>query len=229
MDYIVIPNTIRDITYKYNNVIVMDFIDGVKLEFVPNEDKVIYAEQIMKFGLVTLMMHGVTHGDLHTGNVLFIKDGALKKLGILDFGIVSEINTEFKETLLGIILDFFDSTLTELSRRVLFSGIFGSKNQMNQLSEEDVNILIETTSNSMQDILESPDQSHVYKCINKFIELSKTKRFRDLNLRPCDDFIKLQMVIGMTHGVTIDLCQDNIIFLFDKVMNDLFQTELFFK
>ena len=47
------------------------------------------------------MVHGFAHGDLHPGNILFIKDYNLHekcryKLGILDFGIMYQINDYYK-------------------------------------------------------------------------------------------------------------------------------------
>ena len=82
----------------------MEYINGMPINQILEEDYEAFAKQVLKFGLVTTLIHGVSHGDLHSGNVLFIKDENDKKykykVGVLDFGIIYEADPEFKQSLL---------------------------------------------------------------------------------------------------------------------------------
>ena len=55
-----------------------------------------------------------------------------------------------------------------------------------------------------------------------------TNDFKHLQLKPSNDFVKLQLVIAMSHGITKKLCGDNCIPLVDKVLRDLFRVDLIF-
>jgi hypothetical protein len=48
----------------------------------------------------------------------------------------------------------------------------------------------------------------------------------NLGIRPSDDFVKSQLVLAMSHGVTLTLCKDDFITLMDKVINELFHTKM---
>ena len=47
-----------------------------------------------------------------------------------------------------------------------------------------------------------------------------------LGLRPSANFIKTQMCVTMSHGITLTLCKDDYIFIADKVLNELFHMNL---
>ena len=105
LKYVKIPSANRAVTEEYPNCILMDYIEGIKITQIQKEDYDGFAKQVMKFGFVTSIVHGVTHGDLHGGNILFIKDNNDErypyKIGVIDFGIVYDLDSKFK----GIIFD----------------------------------------------------------------------------------------------------------------------------
>ena len=78
----------------------MEEIKGVPINKIKEEDYEGFAKQVIKFGFVTTLVHGVTHGDLHSGNILFIKDENetkyKHKIGVLDFGIIYEVELQHK-------------------------------------------------------------------------------------------------------------------------------------
>lgn len=91
---IIIPNAYEQFTYYDNNMIVMDYIDGKKINELHDDDKDEYCLQLAKFGAKCILYDGIYHGDMHPGNILFLQDNHEKKLGILDFGIVGKITRE---------------------------------------------------------------------------------------------------------------------------------------
>ena len=42
-----------------------------------------------------------------------------------------------------------------------------------------------------------------------------------------DNFIKTQLVLAMSHGITLTLCKDDFMILADKVINELFHIKTF--
>jgi len=91
---IVIPNVYKEFTYYDNNMIVMDYIEGKKINQVYDDEKDDYCLQLAKFGVKCILYDGIYHGDMHPGNILFLSDSEEKKLGIIDFGIIGRINRE---------------------------------------------------------------------------------------------------------------------------------------
>ena len=74
IDNIIIPNVYEEYTKKNENIIVMDFIEGMKLSEIKSEDKIHYCKEVAKFGLKCMFFDSVYHGDMHQGNIFFIFD-----------------------------------------------------------------------------------------------------------------------------------------------------------
>ncbi len=97
----VFPKVYRKITEKYNKLLVMENIRGLKFKSIENMSHTIkeeFAYILNKFGILGILYHSVIHCDLHSGNVFFYinnenetsstNNEAIKyKLGIIDFGI----------------------------------------------------------------------------------------------------------------------------------------------
>lgn len=230
LDYVVVPSVIESITYKNCNVIVMDYIESVKLHELTSDEKLLYAEKVIKLGLVTLFIHGFIHGDLHSGNILFVKNESELKIGILDFGIVSQLNPEFKEIMYNLVvgLDISNASFDKISENCLLSGIIEPIDIIRNMPLKQFTILKKNLSETLSVIANDTNQIHVYKFIDQLNKLMHTDDFRHLLIKPSGDFVKLQMVIAMSHGITISLCGDKCIPLIDKVLRDLFCVDLIF-
>jgi ubiquinone biosynthesis protein len=113
LKYVKIPTVYKDVTEKYPNIILMEYINGIKLNEIKEEDYEDFAKQIMKFGLVTTIVHGLTHGDLHSGNILFIKDDNDNKykykIGVIDFGIIYEVDNTYRGLLFEILSQMLET------------------------------------------------------------------------------------------------------------------------
>ena len=93
--YIEVPYVYPEFTCANNSLIVMKYIEGRKMDEVPNEEKDAYSLLVAKFGMKCLLYNRFFHADLHPGNILFIKDAdGQHKIGILDYGVMGEITRE---------------------------------------------------------------------------------------------------------------------------------------
>jgi predicted unusual protein kinase regulating ubiquinone biosynthesis (AarF/ABC1/UbiB family) len=234
LKYIKIPTPNKEVTEKYSNIILMDYIDGFKINEIIEEDYLIFAKQVIKFGFVTSLIHGFSHGDLHAGNILFIKDKKDEKypykIGIIDFGIVYNINTEFKNTIFELITEIFTKSPLVTAERLLNSGIIEPKYLKVYLPREYYNNILNYTSELIDETMTNSklvNQIQIYKFLYNFKECIINKpEIANLGLKLSDNFVKTQLVLTMTHGVTLSLCKDDFISIADNVLNELFHTNM---
>ena len=95
IDQIVIPE-VYDIFNEVNeNIIVMEYLDGKTIFEIDDKDKDDYVTIIFEMITKSIFYDGVFHGDLHPGNIIFLKqDNGDKKIGLIDFGIVETLTRE---------------------------------------------------------------------------------------------------------------------------------------
>lgn len=100
----IIPYVYEEITNDYNNIIVMENIEGLKIDEIKKMDPQIkneFGKLFVKFGIVSILYNSAIHNDLHAGNVFFYindtNNNNLKpkyQLGLIDFGICVFPNRE---------------------------------------------------------------------------------------------------------------------------------------
>jgi predicted unusual protein kinase regulating ubiquinone biosynthesis (AarF/ABC1/UbiB family) len=256
LKYVKIPEVYPEFTREDPNLIVMEFIEGMKIKDVLEEDREIFAKQLLKFGFVTTLMHGFTHGDLHAGNILFIKDSSndsikeshsfikdssndsIKeshtkdsyKVGILDFGIMYPINDHFKNTLFEVTTDLFSEPPEVIAKKMLHSGIIIQPLEVIEaLKKDHYQSILDIMTFAFNETLhrnKDGNQIRLYEFIHHLHSYLKTNSLQSLGLYLSDDFVKIQLVLAMAHGVTMKLCKEKYIELADRVINELFHTDL---
>jgi predicted unusual protein kinase regulating ubiquinone biosynthesis (AarF/ABC1/UbiB family) len=230
LKYIQIPHVYQDVTNDYPNAIMMDYLPGNTIYNVDEADYEEFAKLFYKFTLITVFVHGFAHGDLHCGNVLFIKDTTTNeyKLGILDFGIVYKIDPKFKERLFDIAIEMFKLPPVELAEKALLSGIFEPVEVLKNLTQEEYDKMIRFGAEIIQDVLhdkEKTKQVQFYLIIQKLYSYMSQNNMLKLGIRPGDEFIKVEMLLGMAHGVTMTLC-DNHLAMTNQIINELFNMDI---
>ena len=235
LKYVIIPNVFKEITDKYKDVILMEEIIGVPIHNLKEEDYEGFAMPVIKFGFVTILVHGVTHGDLHGGNLLFIKDENdpkyKYKIGVLDFGIIYEIDTKHKGFLFDLISEMFNDTPEVSAEKFFYSGMFEPVEVLRALPKEHCQNILKIIADIIRDAMNSSknmNQIQVYKFLSNFKKYTNDPELSKLGIRPSDNFVKTQMVLGMAHGVTLTLCKDDYVSFADKALNELFHTNLIF-
>jgi predicted unusual protein kinase regulating ubiquinone biosynthesis (AarF/ABC1/UbiB family) len=233
LKYVKIPEVFKEVTDKYPNVILMEQIDGVPIHKVKEEDYEEFAKSVLKFGFVTTLLHGVTHGDLHSGNILFIKDENDKKykhkIGVLDFGIIYEIESSFKGILFDIFIDLFNNTAQVTVEKLLYSGLIEPLELVKTLPEVHRNHIIKVSSEMLNESINNShcaNQLQLYKFLSEFKKYISNPEISNLGLRPSDNFMKTQLVLAMAHGITLTLCKDDYMTFANKVINELFHTDI---
>jgi predicted unusual protein kinase regulating ubiquinone biosynthesis (AarF/ABC1/UbiB family) len=234
LDYIKIPIAYDNINNDYPNVIAMEHIVGKKFNEVDKEDYFGFAKQVIKFGIVTSLIHGFSHGDFHVGNILFIKDynendkSFIYKLGIIDYGIMTEIREPFKSNMLNCLTSVFQDTSIVFLDKFINSGIFEPRIIKNIMPEKIYNNLIELNLHFVDKLVHSKNLNQLFfheiiKIVLGFLNSNLTKYGITLS----DNFINLQLSLAMANGVTFALCQDKTMQITNDVVNELFHIDLF--
>jgi len=232
LKYVKIPSANAEVTQKYPNVIFMEYINGMAINKVLESDYESFAKQVLKFGLVTTLIHGVSHGDLHSGNVLFIKDEDDEKykykVGVLDFGIIYEADPEFKQSLLEFAAEMMTSPTEDLAKKVLNTGLIEPLEVIQNLPKVHYDNIVKIVGDILYETIHKSKQANqlkIYHFLTTFHSYMSKNELLELGLKPSDHFVKTQLALAMSHGVTLTLCKDDYINLTDQVLNEIFHTK----
>lgn len=233
LKYVKIPSVNKDVTIEYPNIILMEYIVGIKLNEIKEEDYESFAKIVMKFGFVTTIVHGVAHGDLHGGNILFIKNEKEEKykykIGVIDFGIIYELESGYKGLLFEIFTQMFNTSPRDSAIKILKSGIIDPPGILEQIPKHHYENIVQFTSEIIGETVNSykkANQVQIYKFLYKFKQYLTKTEISNMGIRPSDNLVKTQLVLAMSHGVTLTLCKDDFMTLADKVINELFHTNM---
>lgn len=230
LKYVKIPNVFADVTDKYPNVILMEKINGIPINKIQEEDYEEFAKPVLKFGFVTTLLHGATHGDLHGGNILFIKDENDKKhkykIGVIDFGIIYEIDSQCKGALFDVLTEMFNISPDLTAKKILYSGLIEPLDLIIKMPIEHQNNIINIISEALDNNSKHANQVNIYKFLSDFKTYISNPEISNLGIRPSDNLIKTQLVLAMAHGVTLTLCKDDYMTFANKVINELFHTDI---
>jgi len=240
LNYIKIPTVYPECTSQLPNVILMEYVEGKTIQHIEKADREIYAKHLMKFVYLTTFLYGSYHGDLHLGNILFLKDDTDNgyKLCILDFGIVYELE-HTKDAAFDIVSSVINTPPEEIAEKILHSGLIEPVEVIRSMKSIHYASLIRVLSEFINQSV------HIEKKLNHhqlFIFLSELNVFinsiessgansiskKGSRLRISDDLMKIQVFFAMNHGVMLTLCEGiNYIALSDRVMQETFHLDLF--
>jgi predicted unusual protein kinase regulating ubiquinone biosynthesis (AarF/ABC1/UbiB family) len=232
LKYVKIPEVYKEVTDEYSDFIMMEYIEGKKINEIDVNDYDEYAKQILKFGFVTTLLHGFTHGDLHSGNILFIKDDNEPKyklkIGIIDFGIMFDIERQYKEDIFDIVTTLFEIPAKESGIKILNSSIMYPPNIIKELPKEQYEGIVDSISEVIEKAITSKNanQFDIYRLLSVINDYFKNSKLISLGIRPSDSTVKTQLVLAMAQGVTLALCKGDYMIFANQVINELFHTEL---
>ncbi len=234
LHYVKIPEVYENVTVCYSDIICMEYIEGLNIKNVDRNDLNEYAKLVIKFGFTSVFNFGVAHGDLHSGNILFIKNDGVSttnpkyQLGIIDLGIVLRLNQDTKNA----FIDIFSGINVEQPRRTsikIINNLLQPKNVLRKVNKEQKETIIEIISSALEKIIKTgnAEQSLIYKNIQLLNNyMNENPKIKMLGIRPNDEFVKLQLALAMSHGVTLELCKEKYVELTNEVLDSLFHRNL---
>jgi predicted unusual protein kinase regulating ubiquinone biosynthesis (AarF/ABC1/UbiB family) len=234
LKYVKIPEVYPEATKQYPDFIMMEYIDGKKISEILEEDYYDFSKQVLKFGIVTTIVHGLAHGDLHSGNILFIKDEADEKykykVGVIDFGILYEIDDKFKEELFDFLTQIFERETKDSVIFLLNSGFIEPRNIIQQIPKKYYDSIIEYGVEILDDTIKNSNtnQLQLYKFLSVLNTYFTTPELSNFGIRPSDNLVKMQLVLAMAHGITLTLGKGRLVDITDEVLNELFHKNVLF-
>jgi hypothetical protein len=104
-----------------------------------------------------------------------------------------------------------------------------SRNNASNTTQEHYENIIKFASEIIEETAESSknaNQLQIYQFLSMLKEYLSRVELSNLGIRLSDDFVKSQLMIAMSHGVTLNLCRHDFITSLDKVINELFHTDI---
>ena len=128
-----------------------------------------------------------------------------------------------------IITQIFDTSPRETAIKILNSGIIEPPDILQKIPKEDYENIINFSTEIIDEtvnISKKANQVQIYKFLAKLKDYLSNSKLVEIGIRPSDNFIKIQLVLAMSHGVTLTLCDNEFMDLADKVINELFHTNM---
>ena len=143
-EYVKIPKPYDDYTEKINpDVVVMEYIDGMKITEIAPEDNDEFGKVLAAFNAKAAFCTSFYHGDLHPGNILFIKTPAassspspskpIYKIGILDFGIIGHLSRDDQELLFKAMKFMYQRKYNKIIDIIMSCELSESANPENEI------------------------------------------------------------------------------------------------
>jgi predicted unusual protein kinase regulating ubiquinone biosynthesis (AarF/ABC1/UbiB family) len=231
MSYVVVPDVYEEITRKYNDVILMEYLSGKSIENIEPDDYNHYSKLVTKFGFATMLIHGFTHADLHPGNILFIKEGDVDyKLGILDFGIMINIENSFKNACANLLVNIIETPARDSATK-LFLLLIEPKEMIAYLTSDEYERIISIFEKFIDEFIlkdKNLNQAKFYdvmRNVNSYLKKNNIVKKYGLYLN--ENAVKLQVAMAMCHGVALHLSKDKYIDIANEALNEMFHMDIF--
>ena len=227
--YIKIPEVY---TQQYPDMILMEYIEGTSVSNIDSLDYEIYAKQLFTFIFSSLLIKGTIHGDLHCGNILFIKEDnreneeTIYKLGIIDFGLVYKLDEQFKNKFTELFIDIYIKPVIEVAPEILICGCLEPIETINALPEKHKQHLISILTEIIEDVFhknKKGDQVKIFEFMNK---LNNYFNKTEYNIKISKNFLKVQLIMAMGQGIGLLLCKERNIEMINTVIKELFHLDL---
>lgn len=218
MDYIKIPMVSN---ISSDNVIVMEYLKGKSITKVDKSLYETYGKMIIKYAFCAFF-NGIMHGDLHSGNILFLEEGGYK-IGIIDFGLMVRLDSNIIKNISNIFPDFFTKPGSYLAKKI-FVNLVEHDEQFHSVSEEEIDQMCELGGTLIDDF--KARKKSFYESVSEII-LYLNRCIEKKNGKINDEYARLQVAFAMTHGLSLELFSENYIACMDEVMNELFHYNIF--
>lgn len=126
-DDIVLPEACNALTRR--RVLVMSWVEGSKGPW-PGQAGIDMVSIGLRCSVDQLMNTGLFHADPHRGNLLMTPEG---KLALIDFGMVAEIDEDFRYSLFGLVIGLQNKDLPLVTENLLKLGFLKDTTQLNVL------------------------------------------------------------------------------------------------
>ena len=214
---ICIPNVYSYFTEENPCAIIMDKFEGSRIENILHEDKHEYSKILSRFNLKCVFYDAIYHADLHSGNVIFMKENITRKdkndneilqtvlkIGIIDFGIIGTMTREEQDVFFTFFKILVSKNHIELSKFITESLSEKIDNSKPTISEGHKNILINQISTICNDVLSNDTKFFGGEEIYEINKILKTQ-----NLQFSKFFCRVELAIAISENVCNSLATNS--------------------
>ena len=214
---ICVPEVYSYFTDENPCAIIMEKIEGNRIENILNEDKHEYSKILSRFNLKCVFYDAIYHADLHSGNVIFMKEyhtfkdennnmttEPVLKIGIIDYGIIGTMTREEQ----NIFFTFFKILVSKDHKEL---SVFITENLSEKIDkslpdilEGDKNILVNKISTICCSVLESDSKFFGGEEIYEINKILKTQ-----NLQFSKFFCRVELAIAISENVCNSLATNS--------------------
>ena len=236
LNYVHIPEVYENLNNDsiYSNMIAMEYIHGETIDNIPQKYHMAYAKLIVKFGLGSFINSNSFHGDLHSGNIIFILNECgpepMHKVGIIDWGILLEIEKNVCNSILDFLLDVFNVSSETSAKKIITNILLEPKEVVDNLDVSHYNRIVSICADMIDEILIKDAEAshiHIFEAVHTINDYFKSNDMFSLGIRPSVGFVKLQMALAMTNNITLRLCKNKYKECLREVLAEIMPKDVF--
>jgi predicted unusual protein kinase regulating ubiquinone biosynthesis (AarF/ABC1/UbiB family) len=214
---ICIPEVYSYFTEENPCAIIMEKIEGNRIENVLSEDKHEYSKILSRFNLKCVFYDAIYHADLHSGNVIFMKEyhnckdennnmttETVLKIGIIDYGIIGTMTREEQDVFFTFFKILVSKEHKELSVFITENLSEKIDKSLPDILEGDKNILVNKISTICCAVLESDSKFFGGEEIYEINKILKTQ-----NLQFSKFFCRVELAIAISENVCNSLATNS--------------------
>ena len=220
---ICIPHVYSYFTEANPNAIVMEYIEGVRLENIDTEDRDEYSKILSRFNIKSIFYDSIYHADLHSGNVIFMKQPCdtntntntntnyVLKIGIIDYGIIGKLTREEQNIFFTFFKILVSRNYEKLAKYIVtyLSEPIDKEEKHNKLNENKES-LAATNEKLIKDVYDICYNTLNIKKIffggEEIYEVNKILKTQNLTF--CKFFCRIELAIAISENVCNSLCKD---------------------
>jgi len=212
-----IPHVYSYFTEANPNAIVMDYIEGVRLENVESEDRDKYSKILSRFNIKSVFYDSIYHADLHSGNIIFIKEPCdtntntntnyTLKIGVIDYGIIGKLTREEQNLFFNffkiLVSGNYDKLAKYIIRHLSEPLEKGEKREKGEKQDKLNEKLIKDIYNVCYHTL---SVKQIFFGGEEIFEVNKILKTQNLTFSKF--FCKIELAIAISENVCNTLCKD---------------------
>jgi len=224
---ICIPQVYEYFTEENPDAIVMDYIEGIRLENVDDNDRDEYSKILSRFNIKSVFYDSLYHADLHSGNIIFMKDSQdtnintntntntntnyTLKIGIIDYGIIGKLTREEQNIFFNFFKILVSRNYEKLAKYIvqhLSEPIEkGEKGEKVNENKESSAIITEKLIKDVYDVCYNTlSVKQIFFGGEEIYEVNKILKTQNLTFSKF--FCRIELAIAISENVCNSLCKD---------------------
>ena len=213
-EQIIIPCVYEEFTDDYNNLLVMDYITGDTITKINSKYYKEYGEILLTMYFSEFGLHNIHHGDLHVGNILFLEENNIKKIAILDFGLIYTINECYQ--------NLFFTLLKEVSFEKNYSWIYDNIHELTNSNTITLEKLSEIEKkNFKNELIEISKYTFETKFDLVYLTITVNRILNNYKLKGKPEILELLFTYGFAFNTLEYLIPGNHMFIFIERFNKM--------